>query len=241
MKITFGGIYKANKNIAYHLPNYRDRLNHQNYNFWFPIRVVTEEYDKTYMIDTYQFEVPYGHREFDKMVEFLVSLGEEKDHSWLARKPFDYYYSARVEITDYSINAFELIADLRECELVSREQSRYYNKEDTNWVMFWNYQNSDRGVYIKNKSIKTIYDLKINALIRDIEYDLRFPTIGNYKFNEFLNVVKRADESGSEYNKKKVDNIVKLKKYLDRASKNYYRYIKRLEKSKWNILKDKLK
>jgi len=225
-EIIFGGLYRAIGQISRFLPNYWDRLNDQRYNYWFPIRVVDDKgTDKTYMIDTYQFEIPYASKEFNKLVIFLKSLGEEKDNSWLAITPYNYYYSARVEITKNSIDIFELVANLEDYQMCNDAETRYYNKEDVlNGVMLWNYQRNGRGCNLKRKDAKTRYDYKIQSLINDILGEINEPNIYDYDIKKLLDIEKEAIKIGAEYNKSKVEYILKLQKYINRIKKNYLRY-----------------
>jgi len=229
--IIFGGIYKANSKVSRYFPAFTNYLNDQKYNYWFPIRVVKDGIDKTYMIDTYQFEMDYKYQSnYEKMVTFLKSLGNAEDNSWLASKPFDYYYSARVQITEESIEAFDLIANLEDYEIASQDETRYYNKEDVvNGVMFWNYHKNGIGVNIKKKSAKLRYDLKIDALINDVLYDIRVPKIYDYNIEKLLLVEKEAIKENAIYDANKVEYLLKLQKYINRMSVDYDRYLEKLK------------
>ena len=151
MNIIFGGIYTENEKLRVHFPKYYAQLNDQKQHYWFPIRVVKDGEDDIYMLDTYQFDMPYGCREnYAKMIEYLKSLGESKDHTWVKNKAYDYYYSAVIKLTPRNIEAFELVANLEEYEIVREEEARYYdNKDVVHHVMFWNYHRSGQGVIIE--------------------------------------------------------------------------------------------
>ncbi|MCK9470169.1 MAG: hypothetical protein M0Q88_00255 [Bacilli bacterium] len=235
-KIIFGGIYEHNSNLEKYLPRYYERLNDQKQGYWFPVRVVKEDgSDDIYMVDTYQFEMPYEYqKDYDKMVEFLKSLGEPTNNShypnsYYANMPFDYYYSARVLITESSIEAFDLLVNLEDCIVVREEEARYYDKEDVfRRVKFWNYHNSRNGVILKKKSAKLNYELKIMNLINDALSNRGINAIYDYYVDNVLECVKDANESSSYYDKNRVEYLLKLKKYLDRVSKNYYIYEKKI-------------
>lgn len=230
-KIVFGGIYKHNSNLKKHLPRYYEYLNDQKQGYWFPVRVVKEDgSDNIYMVDTYQFDMPYEYqKDYDKMVEFLKSLGEANNNLRYANTPFNYYYSARVEITKDSIEAFDLLVNLEDCIVVREEEARYYDEEDIfRYISFWNYHNSGRGVILKKKLAKINYELKIGNLINDALSNRGINAISDYHVNNVLECAKDANESGSCYDRGRVEYLLKLKKYLDRVSKNYYRYEKKI-------------
>lgn len=226
-EIIFSGIYTHNENLRKYLPRYYDRLNDQRQGYWFPVRVVKDDgSDNIYMVDTYQFEMPYEcQKDYGKMIEFLKSLGEAKNNLWYANKPFYYYYSARVEITEKSIEAFDLLVNLEDCVVVYEEEARYYDEEDIfRYARLWHYHNSGNGVILKKKLAKINYELKIRNLIDDALSNRGVNAINDYYVNKVLECAKEADENGSCYEKNKVEYLLKLKKYLDRVSKNYHRY-----------------
>lgn len=228
-EIIYGGIYTVNPQaIAFSdLPRYTDRLNGQKYNFWIPIRVKSDKLDKDciYMIDTYQFDMPYAcKKDYDKMVKYLQSLSEDKEgNNWYkARKAYDYYYSALVKINDKNIKHFTLLADLNKWTKSTEKEIRYYDKENTyEYLMLWNYHNHGRGMYIRKKDAKLRYDLQIDRMIDDILYSYSLPYISSYKVNEVLTIEKEAIVKNAEYDKNKVQYLLELQTVIDNMNRDY--------------------
>jgi hypothetical protein len=241
-EIIFGGIYKHNDNLKNYLPKYFNSLNDQRQGFWFPIRVFKEDGSTAiYMVDTYQFDMPYEYqKDYSKMIEFLKSLGiDRKDNIRYANNPFSYYYSARVEITEKSIEAFDLLANLEDYIIIREEEARYYNTEDIIYhVSLWNYHNSGRGIILKRKNAKVNYELKIDNLINDALhksiYRVGINTINSYYVEKVLECVREANETNSYYNNNKVVYLLTMQKYLNKVSANYERYEKKIREGLTN-------
>lgn len=226
MNVIFGGIYTENQKLRIYLPRYYEYLNDQKNHYWFPIRVVKDGEDDIYMLDTYQFEMPYECRNnYAKMVEYLKSLGEPKDNTWEKNKAYDYYYSAVIQLTKQNIEAFDLVANLEEYEIVDSEQARYYDEKYViKGVMMWNYHGSGRGVHIKRKDAKLQYDLMIDNLYFDVINSIKKPDISTWYVDKLLECEKEAIKNGAIYDKKKVEYVLKIQKYVNKAYKNYIKY-----------------
>jgi len=236
-KVIFGGVYKANLNNIFDLPkDYTSRLNGQRYNCWIPVRVVKNNEDKIYMIDTYQLKIDYQYgykthelEKYNKFVEYLVSLGEEVDRSWLTNCVFDYYYSARVELKENNIKTFTLIADLKEYKPIVSDLRSHYNDEDIKHLMLWNYQNSGYGTYLLHNNADINYKQKINNLYYKFMDDLSTPSDGyESKWNNLVKCVAYADNHNKDYDKNLIEYAIKMRNYIQRLSKNYQRYEKKI-------------
>ena len=132
-QIIFGGIYRS-KDIERtwsHTGHPDLHLNDQRYNIWIPVRFNGNNYVKPgiYMIDTYQ--APYfntNHYPFEKLVERMISYGENGDNAYYSCG--NYYYNSRVRLTDEVFEEFELIADLREWREISLDETYQYAEAD---------------------------------------------------------------------------------------------------------------
>ena len=232
MDITFGGIYTENEKLRGVFPRYYAQLNDQKQHYWFPIRVVKDDSDNIFMLDTYQFEMPYEcEKNYDKMIAYLKSLGEPNDNTWVKNKAYDYYYSAVIKLDEKSIEAFDLVANLEEYEIVNEEQARYYDEKDVvRHVKFWNYHRSGRGVFIKRKNAVLRYDLKIDNLYYDVINDIRYPNITSYHVDDLLKCEKEAIQNNATYDKKKIEYVVKMQKYINRSYANHIKYRDKIRK-----------
>jgi hypothetical protein len=231
-EITFGSIYTENEKLRYYLPRYYEVLNDQKQHYWFPIRVVKNGEDDIYMLDTYQFDMPYDCREnYAKMIDYLKSLGEPKDYTWVKNKAFDYYYSAVIKLTPQNIEAFELVANLEEYEIANEDVARYYNQKDViHRVKFWNYHRGGRGVIIKRKNAEMCYDLKIDNLYCDVLKDIQKPNLYDYTVRQLLDCEQEAINNNATYDKTKIEYIKKIQKYIHEIRNNYEIYDKKLKK-----------
>lgn len=242
-EIIYGGIYRANQQALSFsdLPNYTNRLNDQKYNYWIPIRVKSENLDKDciYMIDTYQFDMPYNCRkDYNKMVEYLQSLAEDKDGNnyYKARKAYDYYYSALVKLNDINIKHFTLLVDLSEWTKSTGMEIRYYNNDDTySYLMLWKYHNSGSGMFIKKKNAKLSYDLKIDSMCNDILYNYSMPIIYDNEVRRVLEVEKEAIKNNAEYNVNKVKYLLEVQRTINNLKNDYKEQMGRLKRKYFKV------
>jgi len=229
--IIFGAIYTENEKLKNYFPRYYEQLNDQKNHFWFPARVKTDKEDNVYMIDTYQFEMPYEcQSDYVKMVEYLKLLGTPIDNSWIKNKVFDYYYSAAVKLNENNVEAFDIVANLEDCEVVSEDEVRYYDENDVvRRVLFWNYHRSGRGVCLKRKDAVLRYDLKIESLYYDALNSISELSIWDWKVNAVLDCEKEAIEHHAVYCNKNVAYLIKLHEYIEKANGDYREFKAKLQ------------
>ena len=218
MEIKYGALYKENGNLRYCFPRYYDSLNDQKYHLWIPIRVKTDKVDKVYMVDTYQAYRERG--DYEKQLAQLKEYGEEKDNSWYANQTSDYYYSAKVELTKHTMQAFDFYIDLDDYRVMKSSEEYDYKDEDiVRNIRLYNEHNYPNGLTLVRKDAKIDYEYKVDKLFRKIIYDeLNPPYVSNYslpKINEL---------SGEVEDTKKIDIVNKLNDKLSALVKEYREY-----------------
>jgi hypothetical protein len=223
-KIKYGALYKENEKLKNYLLRYYNSLNNQKYHLWIPIRVKTDEVDKTYMIDTYQAYPVYG--DYEKQLAQLKMYGEAKDNSWYANQTYNYYYTAKVELNEHTMQAFDLFIDLDDYRVMKRDEEYDYKSEDVvKGIKLYHEHAYPSGLTLVRKDAKIDYEHKLDALFQKIIYeDLRPPYISNYslpKINELSGKVKDT---------KKIDIVNKLNEKLIMLVKEYREYYNELIK-----------
>lgn len=223
-EIKYGALYKENEKLKNYLPLYYDSSNDQKYHLWIPIRVKTDEVDKTYMIDTYQAHPVYG--DYEKQLAQLKMYGEAKDNRWHANQPHDYYYTAKVELDEHTIQAFDLFIDLNDYRVMkSYEEDDYKSEDVVKGIKLYHEHAYPSGLTLVRKDAKIDYEHKLDALFQKIIHkELRPPYISNYslpKINELSGKVKDT---------KKIDIVNKLNEKLIMLVKEYREYYNELIK-----------
>lgn len=223
-EIKYGALYKENEKLKNYLPLYYDSSNDQKYHLWIPIRVKTDEVDKTYMIDTYQAPPVYG--DYEKQLAQLKMYGEAKDNRWYANQPYYYYYRAKVELNEQTMQAFDLFIDLNDYRVMkSGEEDDYKSEDVVKGIKLYHEHAYPSGLTLVRKDAKIDYEHKLDALFRDIIYEeLCPPYVPNYylsKINELSGKVKDT---------KKIDIANKLKEKLIVLVKEYREYYNELIK-----------
>lgn len=215
-KLIFGALYKANDNINKYLPNYNSYMNEQKYGLWVPVRVKTKEIDKLYMIDTYRNRPMYG-ASFDKILEKLKEFGKEQDNSWYANSPYGDDYSARVELNENTIKAFDLYVNLEEYRVLeSSEEDDFLDSDKINSIKLYSEHKYPNGLTLVRKDAKINYDYKVNSLFNEIIYtDLR--TFSCYSYN----IVKINELKDKVADTRKIDIVNKLYEKYEGMSKEY--------------------
>jgi len=223
-KIKYGALYKENEKLKNYLPLYYDSLNDQKYHLWIPIRVKTDEVDKTYMIDTYQAYAVYGN--YEKQLAQLKMYGEAKDNSWYANQPYNYYYSARVELDEHTMQAFDLFIDLDDYRVMrSGEEYNYKSEDVVRNIRLYREHNYPRGLTLVRKDTKIDYEHKLDALFQKIIHEeLHSPYVSNYS------LLKINELSGKVKDTKKIDIVNKLNEKLIMLEKEYREYYNELIK-----------
>ena len=236
-KIIFGGIYVANYNeIEKYASRYNDQLNDQHYGLWVPVHYKKDDKEEYYMIDTYQvsrslFSGIYDNNKeevYKALIKGLERLKTPEDAgNWASRMPYDYYYSAIVKLTDESFKIFKLYADLHKYRLSNDRESKDYKEKDVIWgIKLYNeHAYSQGGITLVKKDAKINYENKINALASDIIKDITTPYVcTDYQIDEILKLEKEAQQNNAKYNKKRLDAVIKYKKFMNNLTELYRKF-----------------
>lgn len=233
--IKYGALYKENERLKNYLASYYNSLNDQKYHLWIPIRVKTDKIDTVYMIDTYQAYPVYG--DYEKQLAQLKKYGEEKDNSWYANQVYNYYYSAKVELNEDTMQAFDFYIDLDDYRVMKRSEEYDYKSEDVAKGIKLHFEhNYPNGLTLVRKDAKIDYEYKLSKLFfQMIYYELSPPYISNYslsKINELSNKVKDT---------RKIDIVNKLNDKLNTLVEEYREYynelVKEAEVKEWINIK----
>lgn len=237
-KIKFGAVYTADPSaVGIYYPNYINDLNDQRYNFWIPAHYKKDNNDAYYMIDTYQikrelYEDIYTYDKEKYMQSLLNGLMRLKDPedggNYACRMPYDYFYSAIVKITDENINIFKEVCNLEEYRLSDEDESRYFNEEDVvKYLKLFNEHKYPTGITIVKKDAKYNYSNLIEAKLYDIVKDIRKPNyVNDYYINDLKRIQLEAIEKEAEFNKEKLDDIIKYNEFIKNLRDQCNEYIK---------------
>lgn len=243
-KIKFGTVYTADPSaVKIYYPNYVNILNDQRYGFWIPAHYKKDDNDAYYMIDTYQikrelYEDIYTYDKEKYMQSLLNGLRRLKDPedggNYACKMPYDYFYSAIIKITDENINIFKEVCDLKEYRLSDQDECRYFDEKDVvKYLKLFNEHKYPMGITIVRKDAKYNYNNLIEAKLYDIIKDTQKP---NYSSDYYINDLKRiqleAIEKGAEYDKEKLDDILKYNEFLKDIRNIVDQYIKTEELNK---------
>jgi len=231
--IVFGAIYTENEKLIRYFSRYYEPLNDQKNHFWYPIRVVKDGKDEIYMVDNYQFELPYECRKnYSKMIDYLKSLGEPKDNSWKVYQTSNYYYSARLLLTEHNVNSFNLIAKFDEYKPINKDETPYYKEEDVIEDLLFDYYDKDyrKYRYIKKVGAEIVYEKQIKTLVNRFLYDIQEPRAMDYELDKALELVKEAKRKGEHYDKNHVEYAIKLHKKILSMKISYSKYKDKLSK-----------
>ena len=240
-KLIFGGIYRIDyDDLKVWCPNQLERLNDQHYGTWIPVHSINKEGEENYyMIDTYQMSGDYFNNKYNNdkekryksLLEGLEECSNGERGDYVARLPFNYYYSAIIKITDENFHIFKLIADLHDYKLTNEEESREYNEKDVlHRIRLYNEHSYPNGIVIVKKDAKINYQNKINAKISDIKKWMNYPDpASDYEIEELLNIEKEAIENNAEYDKCELDKFIKKNIFIKELKNIYNSYLKALE------------
>lgn len=222
MQIKYGALYKENKKLKNFLPNYYNALNDQKYHLWIPIRVKTDMLDTVYMIDTYQAYPIYDN--YDEIVKKLKEYGEAKDNSWYIRNI--YYYSAKVELNENTIQAFDFYINLDDYRVLKRDEEDVYKDEDiVKGIKLYFEHNYPNGLTLVKKNAKADYEYKLGKLFNRMIYsELCPPHISNYSLSEINNLLNKVKDT------KKINIVNKLYNKLNALVEEYKKYYNELVK-----------
>ena len=241
-KLIFGAVYVADYNqIEKYCSRYNDDLNDQHYRLWVPVHYKKDNEEKYYMIDTYQvsrdlFSGIYDNdkeKVYESLIKGLERLKTPEDAgNWGSGMPFNYYYSAIVKLTDESFKIFKLYADLHKYRLSDDRESKNYKESDviTGIQLYNEHAYSQGGITLVKKNAKINYENKINALATDIIKDIVTPYVGtDYQIEKILKLEKEAQKNNAKYNKKRLDTVVKYKKFMNNLTEIYRKFFKEIE------------
>lgn len=236
-KLIFGGIYTVDYNkVEQYCSRYTDNLNDQKYGLWVPCHCKKDDKEEYYMIDTYQISRDLFHHiynvdkktKFESLIKGLERLKNPDDAgNWGSGMPFNYYYSARVKLTDENFKIFKLEADLHKYKLSDRDEWRDYSEKDIKQRirLYWEHAYDSGGITIIKKNAKINYENKINALVSDIIKDIHTPYVRtDYQIEELLKLEKEAQENKARYNKKRLDAAIKYKKFMNNLTELYKKF-----------------
>ena len=140
-KLIFGGLYKIEEeDLKIYCPNQLEWLNDQHYGLWVPVHSINSEgQDIYYMLDTYQIDKNlYNHQyntsskeKYEYLIKGLESLQEANNNgNWVSKMSSDYFYPARIKITNENIRIFKLYVDLHQYDICPDKEERYYKEQD---------------------------------------------------------------------------------------------------------------
>ncbi|MGI6155751.1 MAG: hypothetical protein ACOYEB_07370 [Enterococcus lemanii] len=224
MGIKYGSLYRENEKLKNFLPNYYNGLNDQKYHLWVPIKVKTDTLDTVYMIDTYQAYPVYGG--YDKIVEKLKEYGKERDNSWYANQVYNYCYSAKVELNEDTIQAFDFYIDLDDYRVLKKHEEDLYKDEDiVRRIKLYFEHNYPNGLTLVRKDAKVDYEHKLGKLFNRMIYDeLSPPYISRYSLSEINELSNKVKDT------KKIDIVNKLNDKLNALIEEYKEYYNALIK-----------
>ena len=237
-KLIFGAVYIADyQQIEKYCSRYNDCLNDQHYRLWVPVHYKKDNEEEYYMIDTYQvssnlFSGIYDNdkeKVYESLIKGLERLKTPEDAgNWGSVMPFNYYYSAIVKLTDESFKIFKLYVDLHKYRLSDDRESEDYKKSDviTGIQLYNEHAYSQGGITLIKKNAKINYENKINALATDIIKSIDVPYVTtDYQIEEILKLEKEAQENNAKYNKKRLDAVIKYKKFMNNLTEIYRKFI----------------
>lgn len=236
-RIIFGAVYVTDyKDIEKYCSRYNDQLNDQHYRLWVPTHYKKDDKEEYYMIDTYQvsrslFSGIYDNSQeevYKSLIKGLERLKEPEDGgNWGARMPFEYYYSAIVKLTDENFKIFKLYVDLHKYRISDYRKCMDYKEKDVvQGIKLYNeHAYSQGGIVLVKKNAKINYENKINALASDIIKDIDTPYVKtDYQIEEILKLEKEAQTQKAKYNKKRLDAVIKYKKFMNNLTELYKKF-----------------
>ena len=245
-KIVWGGIYRCKDRCP--CTKYDYVMNDQKYGIWIPLcysekNEKDEEVIKYGMMDTYQ--VPYGIlfdskkykdeieklNKFDSLVFKLTKLQNGDNGRYVRSNAFDYYYSAFVELDNYNFKDFELIADLHDYKETRDYESKNYKEENIlRNIRLYSEHAYPYGIDLLRKDAKIDYEKNLNNVIREIYQDIKEPkSVNDYYINKLKEAEKEVIENNIDYDKEKVNKIIKLNEFVFKLENEYEKYLKENE------------
>lgn len=231
------GIYNADlSKLGKYYPQFENNLNDQYYNIWIPVHYKKEDIDEYYMIDTYQVSLSLYHNCYSNKIEEvyesyikgLKSLKFPKYGNQAIYNCSEYFYSAAVKLDNNIIDLFSLRADLRKYRLNERNEYKDYNEADVvKYVKLYSGHNySLGGVIFIRRNAKIDFKNKIDTRLDNILDSIKTPDFCNeFYIKEVLDIEKEAIKSKSKYNKKRLDDILKLNQCIKGLYKQYIDFI----------------
>ena len=221
-KIKYGSLYRENEKLKNFLPSYYNGLNDQKYHLWIPIRIKTDMLDTVYMIDTYQAYPVYGN--YDEIIKKLKEYGEPRDNSWYIKQT--YYYNAKVELNENTMQAFDFYIDLDDYRVLKRDEEDVYKDEDiVKGIKLYFEHNYPNGLNLVKKNAKIDYEYKLGKLFNRMIYnELCPPYISNYSLLEINKLSNKVKDT------KKIDIVNKLYDKLNALVEEYKEYYNKLVK-----------
>lgn len=227
-EIKFGSVYSADiEKLSKRLPDYDSYRNTQRTGYFIPIHVKNDREDNIYMIDTYQVRFPsyINTKDFEVVLKALNDFGDEtKDWSWTANRPYDFFYSARVKITDETRKIFKHQVDLNDYKEISRSDVGYYDDKDLiKRIQLCHTQaiNSEYFILLRKDAVESSVKT-VQAYYNEIaEYLLR-PSAPEHWFKRLMDYIKALEINGIDYDKELVEKAEKIVEFL-RKQEDIYR------------------
>lgn len=221
-QIIFGGIYRSKDiNRTWSHASHADlRLNNQRYNLWIPIKFSGNDCVKPgiYMIDTYQ--APYfntKHYAFEKLVENMISYGENGDSAYY--NCGNYYYNSRVRLTDEVFEEFELIADLREWrEIPLSETYQYADVDVLHYIKLYHEHQYPDGICLIKKDAQVNRWNQVEDWCNTVLDNICRPSIG-YSASRAIEELQKL-QSNENVNIRRVRSVVELYNYIKELAAN---------------------
>ena len=246
-KLIFGGLYKIDEeDLKIYCPNQLEFLNDQHYGLWVPVHSINSEgQDKYYMLDTYQIDKDiYKHQyntsskeRYEYLIKGLESLQGPKDNgNWVSTMPYDYFYSARIQITDKNIHIFKLYIDLHQYTICPDKENRYYKEQDLAYnIKLYNcHSYFTNGINLVRKEAKIDPDKRIKGQLQDMEVWMQEPiSSSEYSMNQLKELLEQFDKDNITYDKEVVNKFIQYNEFLCKQQKELKEF-----KQQFNIISE---
>jgi hypothetical protein len=244
-RIVWGGVYKYNallkdwvqKTSVCSEDNYFTWGNDQKYGLFVPVF----DGEKYWMIDTYEmgfdpscfFNSENSEGRDDKRtkiqryIDGLKSLADPKRGKWQSRSVFDYFYNNRVEITQESLNCFDLYCDLNECEIISPRDACKYESEDIyEGVKLYQEHAYPDGITLHRLGGAIDWAKRISCFVRD---DLRFREPKAAYDSDLQQLKQFIVESNGDYDHVLVERVLAKNAFVQKQQEEYEEFERQLD------------
>ena len=240
-KLIFGGLYKIEEeDLKIYCPNQLEFLNDQYYGLWVPVHSINSEgQDIYYMLDTYQIDKDlYSHQystsskeRYEYLIKGLESLQEANNGNWVSKMSSNYFYPARIKITNENIRIFKLYVDLHQYNICPDKEERYYKEQDLacNIKLYNCHSYFTNGINLVKKEAKIDPDKKIQGQLQDMKVWMQEPiSSSEYSMNQLKELLEQFDKDNITYDKKVVNKFIQYNEFLCKQQNELKEFKKQL-------------